>query len=149
MLNFFIMLNKELLFLSKSRSILLQRDFSKTNIEIIFYYFCIFDSRHILNAFDKHVYVAKIRVFLNIFDNESNNCCFSIVVKIEEVNFRRISLVSFLIVNASIINRVDKVKRILRFCRIKNNISCFYKSLKSILLLLRKIDFFSIEYSDR
>ncbi len=82
-----------------------------------------------------------------MFDSESNNCRFFIVVRIEKVDFRNILPVSFLVVDANIIDKTSRIERVLQSYIIKCDISCFYKSLKSILLLFRKIDLFLIRHS--
>ncbi len=82
-----------------------------------------------------------------MFNSESNNCRFFIVIRIKEVDFRNILFVNFLIVNANIIDKASRIERILRSRRIGRDISCSHKSLKSISLLFRKIDLFLIRHS--
>ena len=115
--------------------------FTHAIIEIMSYQLDFFENRHILNSFDVEMNIAKIDVFVDVFDRIVNNDVLVFVSWIKEFHFWKISL--------DVVNIFEwfcwiwEFNWILRFwlCIISN---IFDQSLKSLSLLLRKLNILSV-----
>ena len=101
------------------------------------YQFDFFENRHILNSFDVEINIAKINVFVDVFDRIVNNDVFVFVSWIKEFHLWKISL--------DVISIFEwfcwiwEFDWVLKFwlCIFSN---IFDQSLKSLSLLLRKLN---------
>ena len=110
-------------------------------IEIMSYQLDFFENRHILNSFDVEMNIAKVNVFVDVFDRIVNNDVFVFVSWIKEFHLWRISLdVVSIFEWFCWIREFDWV---LKFwlCIISN---IFDQSLKNLSLLLKKFNILSI-----
>ena len=115
--------------------------FTHTTIEIMSYQFDFFENQHILNFFNVKMSIAKINVFVDVFDRIVNDDVFVFVSWVKKSHFWRISLDV-----ASIFEWfcwVWKFDWVLRFwwCIISN---IFDQNLKNLSLLLRNFNILSI-----
>ena len=109
--------------------------FTHTIIEIMSYQFDFFENRHIFNSFDVKMNIAKVNVFVDVFDRIVNNDVFVFVSWIKKFHFWRIS---FDVANIfEWFCWIWKFDWILRFwLYIISNI--FDQNLKNLSLLLKK-----------
>ena len=115
--------------------------FTHTIIEIMSYQLEFFENRHIFNSFDVKMNIAKVNVFVDVFDRVVNDDVLVFVSWIKESHFWKISLDV-----ASIFEWfcwIWEFDWILRFwlCIISN---IFDQSLKSLSLLLKEFNILSI-----
>ena len=115
--------------------------FTHTIIEIMSYQLDFFENRHILNFFDVKMNIAKIDVFVDVFDKIVNNDVLVFVLWIKKFHLWKISL--------DVVSIFEwfcwiwKFDWVLRFwLYIISNI--FDQSLKNLSLLLKKLNILSV-----
>ncbi len=97
----------------------------------------------------KDIYIAKINIFFNIFYCRNSNNNLIVIIRVKEFYFSNILFIRISIFCSFC--RIRKINKINKINRIKYCTNFINKILKSILLLLRKIDILSkdIRYNNR
>ena len=132
MFNVLFMLDVKLLFFSQSERISLKRNIFQAKIEINTHYFIIFKNNHILYAFNEHMNISKINVFINMFNNRRDNDDLTVILKIKKFYINCISLI-VMMYNLQC-KRCEKSKFKI------NDFNRLNKNLKNILLLFNEFN---------
>ena len=85
------MFHVKFLFFYQNKYILFKNEISKINIKINTNYFNIFENNYIFYVFDKNVYITKINIFIDVFNNRNYDRRFIVIIKIEKIDINEIS----------------------------------------------------------